>query len=72
MTSWWRRWAGRLTTSAVPVDGDPGAWRKPSVRKNSRGRRVRPDLPEPWMGTRGVDTIERALWRDVHIPPPAA
>ena len=53
MESWWRRLAKALSRGAVPVDGDPGAWRM--ARKIPR-----------------KDTIERIVWRDVHLPPPAA
>ena len=76
MATWWRRWAERLTRSAVPIDGDPGRWRKPSDPENARGRRVRPGRLEASPRTHGRlagrGTIERTVWRDLHLPPPAA
>ena len=75
MATWWRRWAERLTRSAVPIDGDPGTWRNPSDPENARGRRVRPGRLEASPATHGrpagAGTIER-VWRDLQLPPPAA
>ena len=73
MTTWWRRWAERLSSSAVPIDVDPGTWREPSDRG---GRRARPGRLEAYAWTdrrlAGGGTIERSVWRDVQLPPPAA
>lgn len=76
MTTWWKRWAKRLSSSAVPMDGDPGTWRKPSDSGNRVGRRVGSGRLEASAGTHrrlaGGDTIERTVWRDLQFPPPAA
>ena len=90
MQTWWKRWAERLSSSAVPIDGDPGTWRKPSEtpRKSSDpwrsasdagkrpGRRIRPGRLEASAGSRrrlaGGGAIERSVWRDLQLPPPAA
>jgi hypothetical protein len=76
MTTWWRRWAERLSSSAVPIDGDPGSWRKPLDPRNGGGRKVRPGRLEAPAGTHrklaGGGTIERSVWRDLQLPPPAA
>jgi hypothetical protein len=73
MTTWWRRWAERLSSSAVPIDGDPGKWREPSDR-GAKG--VRPGRLEAFAGTHrrlaSGGTIERSVWRDLQLPPPAA
>jgi hypothetical protein len=51
MDSWWKRWAERLSGSAVPVDGDPGKWRVPrrgpTGRRKPGGRRREIKLPPP-------------------------
>ena len=76
MTTWWKRWAERLSSSAVPIDGDPGTWRERSVRGNRGLRKVRPGRLEASAGTHrrpdGGGTIERSVWRDLQLPPPAA
>jgi len=76
MATWWKRWAERLSRSAVPIDGDPGMWRKPSGPENPRGRRVRPNWLEASPRTHGRlaggSAIERTVWRDLQLPPPAA
>jgi hypothetical protein len=76
MKTWWKRWAKRLSSSAVPIDGDPGTWRQPLDRESTGARRVRPGKLEASAGTYrrliGGGTIERSVWRDLQLPPPAA
>jgi len=48
-----------LAIAAVPVDGDPGAWKRlEAIRIPRHPSRV--------------DAIERAAWWNIHVPPPAA
>jgi hypothetical protein len=76
MATWWKRWAERLSRSAVPVDGDPGPWRGPLDPGIPKRRRSRPGRLEASAGTHrrlaGGGTIERSVWRDLQLPPPAA
>ena len=76
METWWKRWWQALSRAAVPVDGDPGAWRIRSDAGRRSRRRGRPGrleaCVEPSRRIASSDTIERSLWRDVHLPPPAA
>lgn len=85
MQSWWKRIAKALSRAAVPVDGDPGAWRSSPDGMRS-GRNYRPGRlvasvkssrriargDTPGRPTYQDSTIERSVWRDVHLPPPAA
>ena len=76
MKTWWKRWAERLTSSAVPIDGDPGTWRKPSDPGSRGERKIRPGRLEASGGAprrlAGGGTVERSVWRDLQLPPPAA
>ena len=76
MRTWLKRWAEGLSRGAVPIDGDPGKWRKPSHSGNAGGRAARPGRLEASVGAHrrlaGGGTIQRSLWRDLELPPPAA
>ena len=81
MRTWWKRWAERLSSSAVPIDGDPGGWRNPSGARSSRERRDRPGRsrrPGRLEASGGTNrrlaggTLDRSVWRDLQLPPPAA
>jgi len=74
MRTWWKRWAESLASRAVPIDGDPGKWRKLSERGDAGGRTIRPGRLEASAGPRRRPggAIERSVWRDLQLPPPAA
>ena len=67
MRSLWKRRAERLSGSAVPIDGDPGKWRKPSDPASRGGRKVRSGRLEV-----SAAAIERSGRLDLQLPPPAA
>jgi hypothetical protein len=74
MATWWKRWAERLLRSAVPIDGDSGAWSTLSNPRRRTARKVRPGRLEARTVQRlaSHDSIERSVWRDLQLPPPAA
>jgi hypothetical protein len=75
MQTWWKRWAERLSGSAVPIDGDPGKWRKPSDPASRGGRKVRSGRLEASAAAHrrlAGGAIERSWRWDLQLPPPAA